>query len=303
MERPGRGAQVPLRIDLRTKITDWGFAFGGSDVADLAAGFKIIASSSGQALTQLAGLVCQNWSPLPADDGTAFRVTSGEDVFIVHMEAFTRWDERALWKMLARTGELSERERMPTLCILFALLPAGYEPQGGQFRLSVGGNPTQALWFREVRLWELAPEPWWDMFPGIMALYPLSRHQLAAEQALTAAAERIRKHEKDPRTRASLNTLLALLTKMRYPDVDVLDIIGRERMQDSPLYQELLAEGSALQCRENIAQVVQLRFGDREARQCKKLLAGINDIDRLKDLHRQAVVTRRFEQFKALLDD
>jgi hypothetical protein len=273
-------------------------------VADLAAGFRIIADHSGQALTQLAGVVCQNWEPLSANDGAiAFRVHNGDDAFITYMQAFTRWDERSLWELLAQSSALSARERMPTLCILYALLPHGYQSQGGQFRLRIGAEPTQALWFREVCLWELRPEPWWEMFAGVMALFPLSRHQMPPAQALTMAAERIHKHEKEPRQRADLMTVLALLTRQRYPDLDVLGILGKERMHDSPLYQELLAEGGVAQCRDDIAQVVHVRFGDREARQLKKLLARIGDLEQLTELLREAASARRFDALRKTVEE
>lgn len=275
-------------------------------MADLAAGFDIIARNAGQALSQLAGLVCQEWAPLPdaaPNGGIAFRAQQNDQPFIAYLEAFTRWDERALWRILESSSQLTARERTPTLCLLYMLFPAGYRPQGGQFRLRVGADPTQALWFREVCLWDLTPEPWWENFPGLMTLYPLAKHRFDAAQAVTLASERIRKYEKDLKVRADLHTILALLARIRYPDADVVGIIGKERMKESPLYDELLAEGGVAQCRDDIAQVVQLRFGDREARQCRKLLDGVAELDELRHLLREAVTSKRFEQFRRAFDE
>src|SRR5437016_5824109 len=36
----------------------------------------------------------------------------------------------------------------------------GCRPQNGTFRLTVGGESAQQLWFREVPLWEQEPQPW-----------------------------------------------------------------------------------------------------------------------------------------------
>lgn len=273
-------------------------------MADLAAGFSIIARNAGQALSQLAGHVCQEWEPLQhhVNDAIAFRAQENDQPFIACLQAFARWDDRVLWKMLADSSLLTVQERLPTLCLLYVLVPAGYRPQGGQFRLRVGAAPTQALWFREVCLWELPPEPWWENFPGLMALYPLSAHRLEPAQAITLASERIRKHEKDAKVRADLHTMLALLAQLRYPTADVLGIIGKERMKESPLYDELLAEGCVAQCREDILQIVQLRFGERDAKQCRKLLNGVTDLGDLKELLKQAVVSKRLEQFRRALD-
>ena len=57
--------------------------------------------------------------------------------------------------------------------------------------LVVAGKPTQQLWFREVCLWELRPEEWWERVPGLMALYPLCRHGRTPPDAIQHAAEAI----------------------------------------------------------------------------------------------------------------
>jgi hypothetical protein len=38
--------------------------------------------------------------------------------------------------VLARSGLLSERERLATVSVLYILLPRGYRPQQGRFRLA-----------------------------------------------------------------------------------------------------------------------------------------------------------------------
>ena len=91
--------------------------------------------------------------------------------------------------MLAKSGLLSEREWAPTKCLVFILQPDGYSPQGGEFRLAVGGQMTQVLSFAEVCLWEKEPEPWWREAPGLMTLYPLTRHPEGPEDAVRHAAD------------------------------------------------------------------------------------------------------------------
>src|SRR6516225_8665818 len=93
--------------------------------------------------------------------------------------------------MLANSGLLSQRLRLPTVCLAFVLLPRSYRSPGGQLRLEAAGAPTQQLWFREVCLWELVPEGWWELAPELMALYPLCRHGRAPEDAIRYAAEAI----------------------------------------------------------------------------------------------------------------
>jgi hypothetical protein len=152
-------------------------------MADFDAGFKIAAHHSGRGLTQLAGIATDKWERIVDTLQTterladrAFRAKDGTDRFVVYMEAYTRWVDSAPWSVLAKSGLLSERERLPTRSLIFVLLPTGYKPQNNTFRLAVGQEATQQVWFREIPLWEQAPEPWWEKHPGLMALYPLCQH-------------------------------------------------------------------------------------------------------------------------------
>jgi hypothetical protein len=60
--------------------------------------------------------------------------------------------------MLAKSSILSQRDHLPTMCIPVVLLEEGFNLQNSQFRLEVGGSPTQLLWFHEVCLWKQQPE-------------------------------------------------------------------------------------------------------------------------------------------------
>jgi hypothetical protein len=122
------------------------------------AGFKIVARTVGRQLAELAGVVCQQWTPLVSEvqaterlADRVFRARRGRERFVVYMEAYTRWNQAAPWSVLAKSGLLSERERLPTLSLVYILLPRGYRPQQGQFRLAVGDEATQQVWFREIR--------------------------------------------------------------------------------------------------------------------------------------------------------
>lgn len=281
---------------------------------DFDASFKIVARNAGAALPRLAGLTCQRWQPLVdtlqaaterlAD--RAFRATQGNERFIVYMEAYTRWDKDTLWNVLAKSGLLSERERLPTVCLLFVLLPDGYQPQDGEFVLSAGGSEVQVLRFREVCLWQVTPEAWWENHPGLMALYPLCRHRGGTAQAVAHAAGSIQRKVRDTGRRADLLTILGIFGRLADRGTDVISIIGREQMRESPFYQQLLGEGKVLgelqRGREDILQVLRLRFGQEAAQECLEALTLIEDPERLKYLHQQAVVSRRYSQFRRALE-
>src|SRR6516225_43242 len=147
-------------------------------------GFKIAARVSGQQLAALADVQTDQWTPIVSEVQTAerladrvFRAQRGRKRFVVYMEAYTNRSSAAPWSVLSKSGLLSERERLPTVSVVYILRPRGYRPQGGQFRLAVEEGPTQHVWFREVCLWQMEPQPWWDAVPGLMALSPLCRQE------------------------------------------------------------------------------------------------------------------------------
>src|SRR5438552_13769269 len=158
---------------------------------DYDAGFKIVAREAGPQLSRLAGMPSQEWEPISDTLQTterladrAFRARHGAERFVVYMEAYTRWQRSAPWNVLAKSALLSERERLPTLTLVFILLPRGYRAQNGQFRLEIAGFPTQQVWFREICLWLHEPQAWWEEAPGLMALYPLCRHSRSGKHAV-----------------------------------------------------------------------------------------------------------------------
>jgi len=108
------------------------------------------------------------------------------------------------------------------VCIAVVLRPRGFRSSGGQLRLEAAGHPTQQLWFKEVCLWRLEPEAWWENEPGLMAL--------------------------------------GLFGRLNYPQLDVQRMIGVEKMRESKFYQEIMQEGELAGRRDDILQVLRTRF-------------------------------------------
>jgi hypothetical protein len=46
----------------------------------------------------------------------------GRERFIVYFEFYTYWDRDAPWDMLGKSGPLSQRTKLPTICMAFVLL-------------------------------------------------------------------------------------------------------------------------------------------------------------------------------------
>src|SRR5216684_4241991 len=194
-------------------------------------GFKIAARTSGRQLADVAMSPVDEWLPVVSEVQTAerfadraFRARRGSEWFVVYLEAYTVWRKEAPWNLLAKSGLLSERERLPTVCLVFILRPRAYKPQQGQFKLAVNDETTQFLRLREVCLWDIEPEPWWAEAPGLMALYPLCRHQRPAKQAISYAASAITAATPDTIVRADLLTTLAIFGKLVHRQLDIVSL-------------------------------------------------------------------------------
>jgi hypothetical protein len=275
-------------------------------MADYDGGFKIAARSSGAGLSRLAGIVPDEWEPIGDTLQTterladrAFRATCGGHRFVVYMEAYTRWVESAPWSVLAKSGLLSERERLPTRCLIFVLLPQGYKNHKGTFRLeATPGQRTQQVWFTEVCLWKQKPQPWWDYHPGLLALMPLCDHGLTIAQAVTRAAGSIRQRELDSHRRGELLAILGIFGLLADRDLDVLSIIRREEMHESPIAQMFVLEGEQIRARKAVRRVLTLRFGEDQANEFTEALDRITDLHRLDELLDSAIQARRLSAFR-----
>ncbi len=272
---------------------------------DYDGGFKIAARHSGVGLSRLAGVAVEEWTPIPDTvqaterlAGRAFRAKRGGERFVVYMEAYTRWAESAPWSVLAKSGLLSERERLPCECLVFVLLPRGYRPQEGTFQLSIEGRPAQQVWFREVLMWRQRPEDWWEHHPGLMALYPLSAHGTTAAEAVAHAVESIRHRSLDSARRADLLTSLGFFGRLVDDTLDVWSLIGRENMRDSSLARDFMLEGEQAARRSDVLEVIELRFGEDAVNEFRDALARITDVERLRGLHRAAIQARRVSQVR-----
>jgi len=275
-------------------------------MAEPDAGFKIVARTAGPALSRLAGVPIEQWEAIGDTLQTterladrAFRARHGKHRFVVYMEAYTRWADSAVWSVLAKSGLLSERERLPTRSLIFILLPQGYKEQHGQFRLEAEpGEPTQHIWFREICLWKEVPQPWWTHWPGLMALYPLCNHQQEPAAAVAHAATAIRQQEMDGYTRADLLAILGFFGKLKHRTLDVWSFIGREQMKDSAFYQEVMAEGEQVRARKDVLRTLRVRFGEEAAKEFEQAINRVEHLDQLDTLLELALRSRRVSQFR-----
>ena len=213
------------------------------------------------------------------------------------------------WDILGKSGMLSQREHLPTVCIVVIFQPKSYTRQNGRIQLEAAGAVTQFVRLREVPLWEITPEPWWDTEPGLMALYPLCHHGEDPEAAIRHAASAIEKTEVEQSVREDYLAFLGFYGLLGYPTLNVLDIIGEEKMRDSVFYQQVFAEGeekgetqgALRERRASILEVLQDRFGQQGAEPFVPTLFKIESLDVLRALTRTANRCGSLDEFQAAL--
>ncbi len=278
-------------------------------MAEFDHGIKLITDTSARELARAAGVTCNRLRPL---EGTlpattelladrAFRATRGRERFIVYFEFYTRWHRQAPWDMLAKSALLSQRLRLPTICLAFVLTPRGFRSQGGQLRLEAAGAPTQQLWYREVCLWELEPQDWWEGVPGLMALYPLCRHGQMPPDAIRHAAEVIERTVVVTSEREDQLFLLGLFGELAYPRLDVERIVGSRAMWESKLVRKFRRREQVETRQEDLLTVLRSRFGDETAADMSRVVKAVDDPELLKRLFDQALSGVGVEEFRASL--
>ncbi len=279
---------------------------------DYDGGFKIVARHAGRQLTELAGVPCDEWEPLGDTMQTterladrAFRARHGPERFVVYLEAYTTWRPEAPWSVLVKSALLAEREKLPTVNLVFVLRRPDYKPQGGRLLLETSFGPSHQVWFREICLWEVEPGADWETHPGLMALYPLCRHTGRREEVVVRAARAITDHTGDRIIRADLLTTLAIFGKLAYPGLDLLHLIGREQMRESKFFEEVMAEGRVEgkleEARTSVLEVLGVKYGSDAADEFRAAVGSIADLEQLRELRRLAIKSRRLTEFRRRL--
>jgi hypothetical protein len=220
---------------------------------------------------------------------------------VVYFEFFTTWHSNGRWDMLAKSGILSQREKLPTKCIPVILQEEGFTLQNSQFRLEVAGNPTQQIWFQEVCLWRKEPEDWWEDAPGLMALVPLCRHGREPRDSIEYAAGVIERKVVDVGERADFLALLGIFGQLRYANLDARAIIGREKMKESKFIQGFREEFAVEERREDILAVLRARFPGIDLADISTALKALQNLPQLTALLPTAATCDSPDTFRAAL--
>jgi predicted transposase YdaD len=226
----------------------------------------------------------------------------GEETFVLHPDFQTRYDPTMPTRMHEYRVSVRRTYGKPVLSVVIWLTAAGY-PGRGHNRLEevVLGERQLVFEFREVCLWELDPAEY--LARGETALLPLVplMGQHPSAEMLGRVVETASKIENEVE-QADLLTGISVLGSLRYSRELIHSLIRREKMKESPIYQEIVLEGvmqGIVQAkRDDIAKVLAERF-DHVPEEVVRVIESIEETEELDRLIRVAARCVSVEEFSA----
>jgi hypothetical protein len=184
----------------------------------------------------------------------------------------------------------------PVLSGVIWLTAEGY-PGRGHNRLEevVLGRRQLVFEFEEVCLWELDPAEYLSQGEtALLPLIPLMGQQPSAE-VLGQVVEAASKVE-NAAEQADLLTGISVLGSLRHSQELIHILIRREKMKESPIYQEIVHEGEVQAQRKDIVKVLTVRFGP-VPEETTQALASVEETDELDRLIEWAARCQSLEEF------
>lgn len=151
----------------------------------------------------------------------------------------------------------------------------------GRFRIAgrhavhskLGLSQLEASW-KPVELWTLSAEQFLNQADvGVTPWVPLMEYEGLPETLLERCAEKIER-QAHPKDRADLLAVTQVLTGLRFPNLDLLQLLGgRDPMIESPVLQKMLAE----RYHNGILAILKARFGVAPQNVAKPLRAVLDE--------------------------
>ncbi len=200
----------------------------------------------------LVQVIDSNVSTVTAETDKVMRI-DGPEPWIVHAEFLSGRDLGYPGQCLWYNTLLERRHKVPVWSVLVLIRPAADGPElSGTFERSCPGRGRNH-WFRYdvVRVWREPPEKLLTGGLPILPLAPVSDVPMERlPEVLTSVAERLRREApEDLRKLLWASTLLLLCSRYPREQVEAMMegittmVLGIRGIEDSWLYQDILAEG------------------------------------------------------------
>ena len=168
--------------------------------------------------------------------------------------------------------------------------------------------------YKVIRLSELEGQRILDEGPsGLLPFAPLMQRPAGvdAEAWLRQCVQRAQAVPMDETLKANYLADLAILSGLVYKSETIMTIISEATMYESSVVQYFtekgikqgIEQGGRDRTVEALLEVLAIRFGLAASDPLADLLGAINDVQRLKQLHRAAIQVPSLEAFRHLLDE
>lgn len=230
----------------------------------------------------------------------------GEETFTLHPDFQTRYDSNMRPRMLEYRVHIRRTYGKPVLSVVVWLTAEGYPGRGhNRWEEVVLGERQLVFEFREVCLWELNPEEYLARGEiALLPLIPLMGQQPSAE-VLGRVVETASKIE-NVAEQADVLTGISVLGSLRYSRELIHSLIRREKMKESPIYQEIVQEGvlqGVVQAkRDDITKFLTERF-ERVPEEMVQAIESVEEIEELDRLIRAAARCASLEEFAAQMTE
>ena len=239
------------------------------------------------------------------------RVRLGREEVLIHTEFQTTDSTRVPMprRIAGYIGRLLERHDLPVCSSVLYLRPEAGRRDPGHFLQERRGHRI-LVEYRVIRLIEQEGQGILEAgTPGLLPFAPLMKPpaRLPPEAWLRQCMQAARELPVDRSARADLLSGLSILSGLVYEADTVSDIISKEGIMDNIMRESSFAQLLTRQAREeglreSIRDVLEIRFAVDAAHPLASRLEAIDDLHRLKHLHRTAIQVASLEEFRRLVE-
>ena len=228
----------------------------------------------------------------------------GEEALVHHEFQTTDSDPPMPYRMAGYIGRSIEQHRMPIYSTVFYLRPTAGRTDPGHYRQERHGF-CFLVKYRVIRLIELDGQRILDWgHSGLLPFAPLMQRpaDVNAEGWLRQCVNRAQAVPMAEPAKANYLADLALLSGLVYKSETIMTIMSEETMYESSIAQYFTEKGIEQGLRQSIQEALALRFDPGTAQSFVARLEAIDEVQRLKELHRAAIQVPSLEAFSRLLD-
>ena len=237
------------------------------------------------------------------------RVRIGDEEALIHHEFQTTDSNPPMpHRMVGYIGRGIQQHRLPIYSIVIYLRPDAGRTDPGYYLQERHGFRV-LVQYKVIRLIEIDGQRILDEgHSGLLPFSPLMQRPAGvdAEAWLRQCVNRAQQVPMEETVKVNYVANLAFLSGLVYKSETIMTVIAEETMYESSIAQYFtekgIEQGIEQGIQESIQEVLALRFQPEDMHLLATRIATIDDVQRLKQLHRAAIQVPSLEDFRRLLD-